>query len=232
MIQITWTDLVPYSTHVLVYQGLECTFVVDTFLGPSKMREMLLSLPHSFTNHPFIVVNTHYHFDHIWGNLAFSQSVRIATSLCRTGIEKHFEEEKQRNTRWWEDGNQMCLPNCLITAPLHFPEDQIEIFPSPGHTDDGCSVMFHRENLLAVGDNLERPIPYLENTCFDDYLKTLDRYRSLQPATIIAGHGQVDLSDMEVTKQYIQDWQNQNVSVYEQKPYREVHRQNSQFLAL
>ena len=41
LIQCTWTELTPYFTHVLVYQGHECTFVVDTFLGPGKMREML-----------------------------------------------------------------------------------------------------------------------------------------------------------------------------------------------
>lgn len=231
LIQCTWTELSPYSTHVLAYQGHECTFVVDTFLGPGKMREMLTALPVSFNNQPFIVINTHYHYDHIWGNQAFSSSLRIATPLCRKLIGQHFEEEKQTNLAWWEEGNQMCLPNCLITAPLFFPEDQIEIFPSPGHTEDGCSVMFHRENILSAGDNLEQPIPFLENTQWDHYLRTLDRYESLQPKIIIPGHGQAELKDIEITKRYILGWKNQNLSRYELEPYQEIHQQNTRFLA-
>jgi len=230
LIQCTWTELTPYFTHVLVYQGHECTFVVDTFLGPGKMREMLASLPGNYQNRPFIVVNTHYHFDHIWGNQAFSESLRVATPLCRKWIEQRFEEEKQTNLTWWEEGNQICLPNCLITAPLFFPEDQIEIFPSPGHTEDGCSVMFHQENILSVGDNLEQPIPYLENKQWDHYLRTLDRYDSLQPKIIIPGHGQAGFADIEITRLYILGWKSQDLSRYDQEPYREVHRQNTQIL--
>lgn len=230
-IQCTWTELTPYTTHVLVYQGHECTFVVDTFLGPGIMREMLATLPVSFKHQPFIVINTHFHYDHIWGNQAYSESLRIATPLCRKLIEQHFEEEKQANLTWWEEGNQMCLPNCLITAPLFFPEDKIEIFPSPGHTEDGCSVVFHREKILAVGDNLEQPIPYLENQQWDHYLHTLDRYESLHPAIIIPGHGQTDLADIEITRQYILDWKNQDLSCYNQEPYRKIHQQNTCFLS-
>lgn len=230
LIQFTWTDLIPYSTHSLVYLGMEFTFVIDTFLGPGKMSEMLASPPLKNHSPSFIVINTHYHFDHIWGNQAFSESLRIATPLCRDLIQQHFEKDKKDNYALWEEGNQLCLPNCLITAPLFFPEDQIEIFPSPGHSEDGCSVMFHREKLLAVGDNLERPIPFLENSQWKEYLQTLDRYETLQPATIIPGHGQADSSDIQRTREYIQDWQKQNLSHYNQGITQEVHQQNVRFL--
>jgi len=223
---VSWTDLSPYETNVLVYHGSKINLIIDTFLGPAKMQKMLRILPKPSLKAPYIIVNTHYHFDHVWGNIAFLSSVRVSTSLCYQMMKRHFETDKAANLAYWESGNQICLPNCLITSSLIFPEAGIEIFPSPGHSEDSCSVFFRQEGVLAVGDNLERPIPYLENQDWQKYLDTLDHYASIQADKIVAGHGTVSQTDIEISKQYIRSWQNHQTEKYEGEPYKNIHHQN------
>ena len=229
---LTWTDLLPYETNVLVYHGSGINLIVDTFLGPSKMKQMLRLLPEPSSRAPYIIVNTHYHFDHVWGNVAFLSSVRISTSLCYQMMKRHFEADKAANLSYWEPDNQLCLPNCLITSSITFSEAGIEVFPSPGHSEDGCSVFFRDERVLAVGDNLERPIPYLENRDWQKYLDTLDQYSSIQADTIIAGHGIVTETDIETSKQYIRAWQAHQTEKYKVDPYKKIHEQNKLTLSV
>lgn len=228
---VTWTDLSPYETNVLVYHGSGINLIIDTFLGPSKMKQMLRLLPEPSSNTPYIIVNTHYHFDHVWGNSAFLSSVRISTSLCYQMMKRHFEVDKAANLTYWEPDNQICLPNCLITSTLTFPEAGIEVFPSPGHSEDSCSVFFRQEGVLAVGDNLERPIPYLESQDWQKYLETLDHYASIQADKLIAGHGIVTQTDIETSKQYIYAWQTHQTEKYDAEPYKNIHRQNKLHLS-
>lgn len=227
----TWTDLYPFETNSLVYHGFEINLMIDTFLGPSPMNQLLKALPVPTAPCPYIIVNTHYHFDHVWGNSSFPSSMRIATSLCYQWMKQHFAEEREKNAPYWEPGNQLCLPNCLIDTPLFFPEEGIEIFPSPGHTEDGCSVLFQKDSVLAVGDNLEKPIPYLENQRWSPYLDTLQRYAGCKVKTIIAGHGKVDQNDIETTQRYILAWQKNQTFEYEREPFLQRHQQNKSTLS-
>jgi|GEM_PF-506768 len=224
-----FSDLSPFETNVIVYHGLKINLIIDTFLHPSYMTTMIdRLLPEMDT--PPIIVNTHYHFDHVWGNAAFPVSIRMATPLCRQKMIALFDKERQQNRQYWKTDNTLCLPNCLITSSLFFPSEEIEIFPSPGHTDDACSVYFRQENVLVVGDNLEYPLPFLENSAWQSYLNTLDRYSSFPIKTIVAGHGILNRTAIEIATQYILAWQKNDTSAYEQQPYLASHHQNKVLL--
>jgi glyoxylase-like metal-dependent hydrolase (beta-lactamase superfamily II) len=72
--------------------------VFDTFLTPSAAEDLRQSVKHLVGNDPDIVINSHYHNDHIWGNQAFPSTVHIIASsrtyqLMMTAGKKELEEE-------------------------------------------------------------------------------------------------------------------------------------------
>ena len=64
----------------------------------------------------------------------------------------------------------------------------MRFFHTPGHTLDSSSCLDERDRVLFVGDNVESPIPYLNNVNFDQYIRTLKSYLELDWKYIIAGH--------------------------------------------
>jgi cyclase len=72
--------------------------VFDTFLTPMAARGLRHTVKHLVGKDPDIVINSHYHNDHIWGNQAFSSSAHIIASkrtyqLMITAGKKELEEE-------------------------------------------------------------------------------------------------------------------------------------------
>ena len=61
-------ELIPYKTYVYALIKDDTVYIIDTFCGSAYMEIIKSDYPNS----SFIVINTHYHFDHIWGNYSFS----------------------------------------------------------------------------------------------------------------------------------------------------------------
>ena len=81
------------TTNVYVVKGKERWFVIDTFLGPEAISEIKAYLNTDFDNKSTIVVNTHAHFDHFWGNCAFQNATIVAHILCKQGINRKQQVE-------------------------------------------------------------------------------------------------------------------------------------------
>lgn len=80
------------------------------------------------------------------------------------------------------------MPNNTFKKDIIFHEEGIEIFYSPGHTIDSISIFDYNERVLYVGDNLEKPIIYVESEDIFTYMSTLERYLRYKPKKIVAGH--------------------------------------------
>lgn len=72
--------------------------VFDTFLTPTAAKDLRRSVKHLVGKEPDIVINSHYHNDHIWGNQAFSSAAHIIATnrtyqLMITAGKNELEEE-------------------------------------------------------------------------------------------------------------------------------------------
>ena len=89
-------ELTPYKTYVYALQRDDKVYIIDTFCGSTFMDIIKADYP----GKDFVVINTHYHFDHIWGNYSFSHCPIYAHQLCKTMIQRHGirELQEQKNT--------------------------------------------------------------------------------------------------------------------------------------
>ena len=175
-----------FKTYVYVIRGKEHTFVIDTFCGPEYMEEIDKIMTLSAEN--TLVVNTHFHWDHIWGNCFFKDKIIIAHKSCHALIKEQWQNMAAENAKHLTIKTKMYLPNLLFDNTLSFPEDDIEIFYSPGHTKDCITIYDSKDNYLYVGDNMEKPKIFVESPDINSYIDTLRKYQKYHSDKIFAGH--------------------------------------------
>ncbi len=56
------------------------TVIYDTFLTPQAARDLLAAARYLTGREPEIIINSHYHNDHIWGNQVFSPQAHIIST--------------------------------------------------------------------------------------------------------------------------------------------------------
>lgn len=140
--------------NVVVLNGSDGKFVVDTFVSPAwpKLKENLDGLG----NAPLkIVIDTHWHFDHTDNNAPLHAAG--ATVLAHENTKKRMSE-----------------PHDLQPLGLHFPASPAEALPqqtfkdtyklkangesltlqhvSPAHTDTDIYIQFQKANVVHMGD--------------------------------------------------------------------------------
>ncbi len=167
-------------------------YVIDTGLGSDSMGIVKESLTDS--EKPIVVINTHHHWDHIWGNCCFKESLIISHRLCRELAKEHWREMLSENMEYIAGDVEMCLPNLVFEGEMYFPDDKIRIFHSPGHTLDSISVFDETDGVLNAGDNIgdtmEEILPHLETDAVT-FLKTIEAYKKLDVRECISGHNKV-----------------------------------------
>jgi len=176
------------TTNVYVIEGNRHRFIVDTFLGPQAMSAVKSHLCKS--NRPVIVVNTHSHFDHFWGNCAFPQAVIVGHTLCKQGIEKPGQLDYLIKHADLQQGQVAIVgPNVTFEKRLVFEEDEIELFHSPGHTRDSISCIDRKDQVLLIGDNVGLPIPSIyPGVQVNEFIETLETYQALALPTVVSSH--------------------------------------------
>lgn len=215
------------ETTAYAINGKKNIFVVDTFLGPDSMAPVKDFLSANFGNKSVIIFNTHYHWDHIWGNCAFEGANIYSHRLCRRTILEKGQKELAEFSAYKKGAVNIILPNITFSDKLMFEDDGVELFYSPGHTMDSASLFDHEDGVLMAGDNIEAPLPYLMWPDLEGYCRTLEYYKSLQAKQIIAGHcSAVTAELLNDNLRYIRDFISGNTDKYQQGDYRNVHLQN------
>jgi cyclase len=223
----TFYELDNYPTNVFVINGKTHVFICDTFLGPEPMEEIKNYLRYHHVENPYIIFNSHSHWDHIWGNCAFESSLIVSHVLCRDIIMKEAESELERYQEYNQGNVRIILPNVTFKERISFPEEGIELFYSPGHTVDSASLLDRIDNTLFVGDNIEAPIPYLFYKNLTEYTHTLQTYITMEADTIIPGHGTIpDESLLKENLEYVEAFIRADTEKYEKGKYQHLHRMN------
>ncbi|WP_442604305.1 MBL fold metallo-hydrolase [Paenibacillus sp. KN14-4R] len=167
-------------------------YIIDTGLGSLNMAPVLDYIHPD--NKPIIVINTHSHWDHIWGNHTLRNSTIVSHKLCREMIDSHWDDMLLNSGKHLEGETEKCLPTLTFEGELYFPEDRIRLIYTPGHTIDSISVMDEIDQVIHVGDNIGDSMDELVPSLYCDketYRHTLLKYKELDCDTFVSGHNQV-----------------------------------------
>ncbi|HEU4976104.1 MAG TPA: MBL fold metallo-hydrolase [Baekduia sp.] len=188
------------TTCTLLHHGEE-TFVVDSLIYPDELDALNGILAQAGWGLSGLLV-THGDWDHVLGRLAFPEaSVGVAeTTAARLRAEPGAAQRQLREADE-DDYVQRERPLALgQVQPLPVPgklelggDEELELIPAEGHTQDGMAIWAPFARVLCCGDYLSPvEIPWLqEHGSRDAYLATL---RRLQPYVeqadwVVPGHG-------------------------------------------
>lgn len=224
-------ELNGFDTAVFLINKPNRNYLIDTFCGADAMRSILSHIEQQEARKRLVVINTHHHYDHIWGNCLFEDRTIIAHKFCRRMIMDTWETQSKKHKKYIMGDNEMVLPNMTFRNILEFEDDGIEIFYSPGHTKDSISIFDKEQETLIVGDNLEKPLIYLEDHDLHRYLTTLEKYLDYQPRKITSSHSiELSLEDLEASIQYLKNLIEGKEIVFGDEMQMEVHKQNLKYL--
>ncbi len=188
---ILFTDKTSSEWDINIYLilGSKYNYIVDTGLGSlstAPVREYIKN-----DSKPVFVINTHHHWDHIWGNSSLREYTIISHKLCRQFVEENWEYMWEKNKQYCQGEAEVCFPDLVFEKELYFPDDGIRIIYTPGHTADSVSVMDEYEKVIHVGDNIGDTVDeIIPSICCEKtiYIDTLLKYRDMDFDTCVSGH--------------------------------------------
>lgn len=178
-------------TNVYVINGKEHIFICDTFLGPESMKGVVDYIKKNLDEKSIIIFNSHYDYDHHWGNCAFKSDKIIAHKLCKAKIEQQGKEDLEKYKEYLRGDVIITLPDTVFDDGIDFPKEKVKFFHTPGHTEDSSSCLDLKDKVLFAADNIEDPIPYIRSNLdgIRLYIDTLNKYLEMDWTILIPGHG-------------------------------------------
>lgn len=183
--------------------------VIDTTQSPLDMQT-LLNAAGIAALAVRLVINTHFHSDHVWGNQLFDCPI-LAHRLCRERMEANLAgewssqalaafiaaREKEdptgaREAREKLSGLRVTLPTTVLDEhrDLKFGGVRVEVIHFGGHTLDSCVVWLPEARVLFAGDLIfARRYPYLFDADIPSWVAALRRLPEFGAQTIVPGHG-------------------------------------------
>ena len=179
-----------------VVAGPKWAVMIDTLMPQESlaMRDFIESKLNLSVRY---VINTHHHADHSWGNCFFPAASIIAHDLCRQMLKDRspsaLEVARQDNALY----KQLTIVPPQITFQqgsinLKVGKKHLKIFCTPGHSDDGISVLVEEDRILFTGD-VFMPIPFIVEGNLDQYIASTQSTLDLGLENIIQGHGEIIL---------------------------------------
>lgn len=143
------------------------------------------------------IINTHHHADHSWGNCVFPNATIIGHQQCRDlMVEKSTSAlaEAVKENSFFRD---ICISPPQITfssgaLSLRIGKKQLQIFSTPGHSEDSISVLIEDERILFAGDSF-MPVPYFVGGDMEVMAQSIAQIGEMSLENIVQGHGDIVL---------------------------------------
>lgn len=176
--------------------------VIDTLNTPARGRELAAAIRDRTGKPILFVINTHYHYDHVFGNQAFEAPIvahcalseqlsqAAARDLMPIAIAARLSEYPE--DRWLVDELELVYPNIIFQHRLLFdlPPMRMLLEHVGGHTPDSSIVDLPDAGILFAGDSVfEGRVPFLRQAHIKDTLAALRRLERLGARTVVPGHG-------------------------------------------
>ncbi len=186
----------PYRVNVYVIDTETQIIICDTGCGPDHMISVKRYIDEiDAKSKQIVILNSHYHYDHVWGNCAFRDASIYSHELCLARLRNEDEESLVKHSDYQRGEVILSLPNQPFPDRVVFDNGSIDFFHSPGHTTDSVSCIDRVGKVLFVGDNVESPIPIIYSPDIDQYLATLTEYLTIDWDVLVASHDPVQHDD-------------------------------------
>ena len=173
----------------------ECA-LIDTAATEERARRLQRAVARISPNPPRVVVNTHFHGDHSFGNFVFAESaVVIAHELCRTEM----AAAGLHLTGLWPD---VCWGEISLALPALTYRDRLTLYVGgvaaelvhigPAHTTNDTVVWLPDRSVLFTGDlAMAGATPFVAMGSMSGSIEAIRQLRELGARTIVPGHGPV-----------------------------------------
>ena len=216
--------------------------IVDTLNTPVAGRELAARASGLAGSPPVLVINTHFHFDHTFGNQAFSAPIAGHESLAQTLATRYAAEFAPEEVAshiaehpedvWLRDDLRLVCPQIsfLDRLTLDFGSPQVIVRHRGGHTPCLSIVHILDEGVIFASDLL-----FMGRTPFlrfaDDmerWIKSLRQIEAMGASVIVPGHGEpAGIADVARFRQYLGDlWGEIRRMVRQGKSKEEVAQAN------
>lgn len=178
--------------------GEEKACVIDTMLGHNNLYEVV----RRYTDKPIVVVNTHGHPDHIFGNIYYEKAFMNPKDL---ELAKGFIEGD-------EEFVDLCKKEGLSMPPfediaegdvINLGGRTLEVYDIPGHTPGGILLLCPEERLLFTGDSINHHLwmQLPESSSIKALAESIERIMFLEDKAdfILHGHAQ-DFDDISLLR--------------------------------
>jgi glyoxylase-like metal-dependent hydrolase (beta-lactamase superfamily II) len=178
--------------------------LVDTLLGPDTAGALFAFAAPYLVGRQLLVVNTHADWDHAWGNQVFVGPTAayhapvIATRLCAERLRSDEAHARLVQMRADEpgrfDATELVAPTILFEDRLviNGGDLTLELFATPGHQPDHCSIWIPAIEMLLAGDAAEAPFPFaLSAAALPQMRASLAQMAALNPQHVLYCHAPV-----------------------------------------
>jgi len=177
--------------------GSNWAVLVDTLALPQETLEMRAYLEETLGVQVRYIINTIYHADHTFGNCFFPGAMVIGHTLCRKLMAEHNQAAltvaQEQNPEFKKVKIQ--LPGLTFdsgTLSLQIGKRHIKVFPTPGNSPDGISVLVREDRVLFSGDAF-LPLPLVVEGDVDQLSEPIKSIAKMSLENIVQGHGDVIL---------------------------------------
>ncbi len=177
--------------------GPQWAVVIDTLALPEETLAMRSFIEEELNVPVRYIINTHYHADHSWGNCFFPGATILAHDLTRQiMVEKgpaSLEAARRQNGSFRQV--KLVFPHLTFsegTLSLRVGKKNLILQSTPGHSNDGISVLVEEDRVLFAGDAF-MPLPYIVDGNIDDLMATIKMMGKMGLENIIQGHGDIIL---------------------------------------
>lgn len=174
--------------------GRRAVWAIDAGTHPIKGQEMV-DFIRGLGREPERLIYTHGHGDHTLGSAAFRGAEVVAHALMPVECRRLLPHLAARAGKIVADlAAQIAWPTITFSHELRLDlgDRRLRLFPTPGHSQDGISVLLEEEKLLIAGDAVVTGIvPAIGDGDSRVLEATLDRLAGMEIETLVPGHGPV-----------------------------------------
>lgn len=175
--------------------GDEKALVIDTMIGWDDINEVVKGI----TTLPVMVVNTHGHCDHIYGNIYFEEAFLHPDDFELAKEHSNFPEFVEQCEK---HGKKMPPFKPILDGEvIDLGGAILDVIHLPGHTQGGICLLYREERVLFTGDGINCHIwmQLEESLTISELVNNLEKlmYVKEKADKILHGHAQ-DYEDISL----------------------------------
>ncbi|MGW6625954.1 MBL fold metallo-hydrolase [Nocardia sp. NPDC055002] len=178
-----------------IVRGGDELMLIDTVATTRRALRLRAAAAELSVQPPNIIVNTHFHGDHCFGNHVFPEATIVGHERTRSEART---AGLHLTTLWPEvDWGEIALrpPSVTYNQQMRVYVGELEVelrYAGPAHSADDTVVWLPHQKVLFTGDIAMAGVtPFVQMGSVAGSLAALDSLRALQPDVVVPGHGPV-----------------------------------------